>query len=388
MKTTKPVSFHVVGDAFVDLFSFLDGDWPEKGGDAQLSQPIQTCAGGSSTNTATHLNGLNRHFSDDQMTELVLHTTLNPNDSYGDILLEHASDHGFPLINCKDKDDSSATGHCVAIVAGQERSFMTYRGCVDNFRADHLNLEKIIGGPESHLHVHIAGFFNLSGFQNGQILEQIKKIRESRKSYANVETVFSLVPQHDATKLWDGGIDELCTCLDFLIMNDLEAIHIMQQGKIRKKMATPTDFASSIDATESLIADCAAYFRELCPQTCIVLTRGPSGASALLNGKVIAHQSTVRVKPIDPTGAGDSFSAGFMHGLWAWQRNKGDAGNGEIGKHIDATIQFFWPVEAVKLGLLWGCAMGTSSVLVRGASIPSSKEDIKKCYIELEKLNT
>lgn len=386
MADKKNVAFHIVGDAFVDLFSFLEGDWPEKGGDSSLSQPIQTFAGGSSTNTTTHLNVLNSHFTDQSM-DLVLHTILNPNDHYGNLLLRHAKDQGFLLINCKESDDSSATGHCVAIVAGQERSFMTYRGCVDNFQADHLDLDQIIGGPESHLHLHIAGFFNLSGFQNGQILKQILKIREQRQSYRNVETVVSLVPQHDATKLWDGGIDELATYLDFLIMNDLEAMHIMQQGKIRKKMATASDFANSIDATDTLIADCAAYFNELCPQTCVVLTRGPSGAVALLNGNVIADQSTVKVTPIDPTGAGDSFAAGFMHGLWDWRQKKGDNGNVEVVPTTDAPRTFSWPAEALQFGLLWGCAMGSSSVLVRGASIPSSKDDIQRLFTEIEKLD-
>lgn len=375
MTDSKAVAFHIVGDAFVDLFSFLHGDWPEKGGDAQLDSPIQTFAGGSSTNTTTHLNILHRYFAEKgESTEIVLHTILNPSDHYGGILLQHAKEHGFPLINCKQAEDNSATGHCVAIVAGQERSFMTYRGCVDNFHADHLDVERVIA-LEAHLHLHIAGFFNLSGFQNGHITKQIKHIQKARKEkFPHLLTVVSLVPQHDATKLWDGGIDELATCLDFLIMNDLEAMHIMRQGKIRRN-----EPAKSATTTETLIADCAAYFRKLSPKICVILTRGPSGAVALVDGKVVADQNTVKVVPIDPTGAGDSFAAGFLHGLWAWKRQSASTSS-------DGVV-FAWPNEALRLGLLWGCAMGTSSVLVRGASIPSSKADIEKYRTEIDSLN-
>ena len=166
-------------------------------------------------------------------------------------------------------------------------------------------------------------------------------------------------------------------------MNDLEAQHIMQQGKIRKKMASPLDFADSTTATDTLVADCAAYFHELSPHTCVVLTRGPAGAVALLDGKVVADQSTVQVTPVDPTGAGDSFAAGFIHGLWAWRRQHG----GDKNEFASSSDGFSWPTEALRHGLLWGCAMGTSSVLVRGASIPSSKEDIQKHRAEIEKLN-
>jgi len=393
------VAFHIIGDAFVDLFSFLDGDWPEKGGDATLNQPIQTYAGGSSTNTATHLNALLNYFQRPQQQdamELTLHTILNSNDQFGKVLLNHAEKHKFELVNCKQDDDNAATGHCVAIVAGQERSFMTYRGCVDNFDAHNLDTQRIINGNNNihHVHLHIAGFFNLSNFQHGKITQQIQLIKKQRQElYPSSRTIVSMVPQHDATKLWDGGIDELIPCLDFLIMNDLEALHIMQQGKKRRQQKQTTNGAtttnsnnSPADAIETLVEDCAAYFGEISPQTCVILTKGPLGAVALQHGTMIATQSTVSVKPIDPTGAGDSFSAGFLYGLWAWrqQQQQSVSSSPVESSHLP---QFAWPAEALEQALLWGCSMGTSSVLVRGASIPSSKEDIEQFYAKINETN-
>ena len=404
-KDSSVVAFHIVGDAFVDLFSFLDADWPEKGGDAKLRSPIQTFAGGSSTNTATHLNALHSYFDakHEFSADPVLHTTLNPNDLYGKILLKHATKHGFPLINCKQENDVSTTGHCVAIVAGQERSFMTYRGCVDTFHATHLDVDAIVGSCSRDLHLHIAGFFNLDGFQHGSIAHQIQHIRKVRtEKFPTRETVVSLVPQHDATKLWDGGIDELMPSLDFLIMNDLEALHIMQQGKKRATSQTTT-ISTAPEPTNgaamaTLVKDCAAYFHKKSPDTCVILTRGPTGAVALLNGKTIVEQDTVKVTPVDPTGAGDSFAAGFLHGLWAWRRKhspppttttttttttNGGAGSGEPRQ----TNGCSWSAEEIRHGLVWGCAMGTSSVLTRGASIPSSREHIDHYRGQIEQLS-
>jgi sugar/nucleoside kinase (ribokinase family) len=383
------VAFHIVGDAFVDLFSFLEGDWPEKGGDARLTQPIQTFAGGSATNTATHVNALLRYFDAEDHIDpfynnsMVLHTTLNPDDHYGKILLSHAQQHGYSLENCKSPEDTAATGHCVAIVAGQERSFMTFRGCVDSFQASQWDVDRIVDA-QSHIHVHIAGFFNLSGFQNGAIAAQIKRLRQERRQKSpEYSTVVSLVPQHDASKQWDGGIDELATCLDFLIMNELEAKYIMEQGRLRKGQTPPSSSESLLNY--DLVQDCATYFGEVCPQACIVLTRGPSGAVALLNGRVTCQQSTVQVKPIDPTGAGDSFSAGFLHGLWAWSKKQTQSEQ-DLADVVDGVNSYPWPTPAIQHALRWGCAMGTAAVLIQGASIPSKKEHVLQFYSQIEKL--
>lgn len=170
------LTFHVVGDAYVDFFSYLDGDWPENGGDSRLNHPVKNYAGGSSVNTATHLQSLERHFNEETSTEkrtkVTLHTCLNQNDHYGKVLLDHAKKHGFPLVNCKRDDDESWTGHCIAIVSGGERSFMTHQGCVESFSADDLNIESIIE-TEGSLHIHVAGTFVL---ERRYVLERLTHV--------------------------------------------------------------------------------------------------------------------------------------------------------------------------------------------------------------------
>jgi sugar/nucleoside kinase (ribokinase family) len=354
------LTFHIIGDAYVDFFCFLDGDWPEQGGDSRLGEPVRSYAGGSSTNTATHLKSLVRHFvKGDDEPHVVLNTVLNPDDHYGQLLMQHAETHGFPLINCRSDDDKSSTGHCIAIVSGGERSFMTHQGCVENFSANNLQIDKIVDvdGP---VHIHVAGFYNTTGFWNGNLKEQLIHIHEERKKKRpNQTTTISLVTQHDASKEWDGGLDDVIPYLDFLIMNDVEASRILRRGRGGKEP----------DPNADIVEEWISFFSPLNPEACIVVTRGADGAVAFRNGELITtfYPATV-VEAIDPTGAGDSFTAGFLHGIWAWKREHGE---------LDGAS---WSAEAVNRGLLLGCAVGSSTVSIRGASVPSQPEDIMKLY--------
>lgn len=360
----KTLTFHIVGDAYVDFFCFLDGEWPENGGDSRLDQPVKSYAGGSSTNTATHLKSCLKHFVKKLPPPQVhLHTVLNPQDHYGQLLLEHARQHEFPIINCRKEDDtSSSTGHCIAIVSGGERSFMTHQGCVGEFSADDVDMNMIANTP-THVHLHVAGFFNIPGFWNDKLKHKLESIRESRKqgSLGDKNTTISLVTQHDAGRGWDGGIDDIIPLLDFAIMNHLEAKNIVLRGQ--------RVHGQSVLDSDDEIQNWATYFNFVSPTCNIIVTRGKQGAVVLRGGKVIADQAAIIVKPVDPTGAGDSFTAGFLHGIWSWKL-KGDAN--------DYTSE--WPIEAIEEGLRWGCAMGSSAIMIRGASVPAKPEDVLKFH--------
>ena len=355
----QPVTFHIVGDAFADLFSFLEGDFPEHGGDSRLSEPVKCFAGGSSINTTTHLKSLIQN-SLKQESQVVLHTVLNPSDAYGQLLMQHAQEHEFQLVNCRQENDTSSTGHCVVIVSDGERSFMTHQGCVEKFSAHLIHVDQIIAvdGP---VHVHIAGYFNLVGFWHGKLKEQLERIRvERQERFPEQSTTISLVAQHDASNLWDGGLDDLLPFLDFLILNELEANKIIRRG--RRGVELP------VASNESeVIAGWLSFFSPLSPKTCIIVTRGKDGATSFRDGEIVASTGPAEnVEVIDPTGAGDSFAAGFLYGIWNAKRTHGDR------KMQDE----LWPVWTIKDGLHFGCAVGTSAVMIRGASKPSNIETI------------
>lgn len=404
--STAAVTFHVVGDAYVDFFSFLDGDWPESGGDSRLGEPVKCYAGGSSVNTATHLKTLISNFTAEPKPEVVLHTVLNPDDQYGQMLLDHATKYDIPVDNRKREGDTSTTGHCIAIVSGGERSFMTHQGVVENFTADDLDVERIASTP-THLHLHLAGFYNIPGFWNGTLKRKLEAVREMRKErFPDKNTTISLVTQHDATKEWDGGLSDLFPLLDFVLLNDLEARSIIRTGRRRTFLQNNEiingqrfddlddfDFDSKFEHEHLEWAD---YFGGLHPTSKTIVTRGEKGSVALRGKKILSKQKPIVMSSIDPTGAGDSFTAGFLFGLWSWKlegmespqaaatKSQSSAETTTESKHhnsdvnVDVDVDDTWPTEAIEEGMRWGVSLASAAVMIRGASVPPERSEIQK----------
>lgn len=395
------VTFHVVGDAYVDFFSFLDGDWPESGGDSRLGEPVKCYAGGSSVNTATHLKALITNFTAAPNPPVVLHTVLNPEDQYGQMLMDHARKHDIPVDNRKREGDSSTTGHCIAIVSGGERSFMTHQGVMDNFTADDLDVEGIASTP-THLHLHIAGFYNIPGFWNGGLKRKLEAVREKRKVlFPDKNTTISLVAQHDATKEWDGGLSEIFPLLDFVLMNDLEARSIIRSGRRRTLLQSNAngnaDSTGGTDTHKTFKSEFehehlewADYFGGLHPTSKTIVTRGEKGSVALRGKTILSKQKPIIMNSIDPTGAGDSFTAGFLFGLWSWKLGGFDGLTATTESEIESTSTKpsrdsddgeeteSWPIDAIEEGMRWGVSLASAAVMIRGASIPPEGSEIQK----------
>ena len=366
------VSYHVIGDSFVDMFCFLDRSLPELGGDSRLTLPVMTMAGGSGTNSSTHLSSLLQQGTDTITSEVdvslsakvYLYSKVNANDDYGKMLLAHAKKHGYMLINCNqgllDSTDSTmtspvlpSTGHCIVIVSQEDRSFMTHAGCMQAFDASHVDYDSIVSDPAQHIHVHIAGYYNMEGFWDGKLSGKIAYMKRQRKLlYPNSIMCLSLVPQHDATNTWDGGLRDLLSALDIVFMNEVEATHITGGGSTATWMA---------------------YFQEHCSMTWVIITRGKEGCVAIRQGALQATQAAVPVDPVDTTGAGDAFVSGFLYGVWAWVKENAFHKNDP------------WKIEGIKQGLLWGCSVATCNVLIRGASVPSLPSDIRKFVARTKK---
>jgi sugar/nucleoside kinase (ribokinase family) len=368
-KTTSSVI--ILGDAFADLFCFLDGDLPnETGGDTRLTQPITTVAGGSGLNTATHLKGINK------TTDVCLYTAINISDTYGQLLRQHANKYDFALVNCTSSyntndnqnektDISSSTGHCAVIVANGERSFLTHLGVMETFQAKHISLDSILLKFQKSSYVHIAGYYNIPGFWGGDQLQELLKLLKQQAP----SIVVSLVPQYDATERWDGQLIELLPSIDYLFVNKLEARNIV---KARSDDVALTDSSNDTE----FLTKIATYFHLTSPNTCIVVTLGANGACALWQGAVIAKQpAPISLdNPLDPTGAGDSFIAGFFHGILTHNNSR-------------STLNGKQDPEALARGLLYGSVLGTSCVMRPGASTPATESEIDSILKEHEEGN-
>ena len=346
---------------------------PEHGGDSRLVQPMHTVAGGSGLNTATHLSSLLRHFctkdsADTRTSGVTLQTAINENDQYGKLILSHCKQHQFPLINrrvstypsCYFGTNEAAshrgeksTGHCAVIVSRGDRSFMTHIGCSEDFRGSHiLTHQTDKNGTPARQWVHIAGYFNIRGFWNGELACKLEEMRKT-----NQRLIISLVPQQDATDKWDGGLLDVLQYVDFLILNEVEA-----------KSITKYQRGENDDTDEvKLFCHIAKFFCNS-PQTCIIMTRGKKGAVGFIEREIIHQRTSPEINnPTDPTGAGDAFAAGYVYGYLSHLTENEDKGD-------DCMIT----KDAVKAAMQWACAVGTCSVNQQGASVPSNKESIER----------
>jgi sugar/nucleoside kinase (ribokinase family) len=211
----------------------------------------------------------------DDEPHVVLNTVLNPDDHYGQLLMQHAEKHGFPLINCRSDDDKSSTGHCIAIVSGGERSFWRHTKAVSKtFQLTTYKSTKLL--VDDPLHIHVAGFYNITGFWNGN-LKKAQSIFMKRGKEAPKPDDNGFTGHPCASKEWDGGLDDVIPYLDFLIMNDVEASRILRRGRGGKEP----------DPNADIVEEWISFFSPLNPKACIVVTRGADGAVAFRNGELI-----------------------------------------------------------------------------------------------------
>ena len=321
-------------------------------------------------------------------TKVTLQTVMNENDDYGKILIKHLEKQNINLQNLL-KDDSlnecnQSTGHCVVMVANGERSFMTYLGCVGNFQASHINTQQLIenDSPMHHKHIHVAGYYNIPGFWNGMLKQQLSTIKNKRNDHCNhigdnSSTTISIVPQHDATGQWDGQLLDLLYLVDFLILNSLEALRIC-------KLEGSVDLLNDINIDSNFTWDfMASFFQSASSTTYVVVTLGKRGVVVLYQGKFLCtvQPPIVYDNPVDPTGAGDAFIAGFLFGLINnWKKE--DPRNAPIfseNSQICDQRHRSWN-DSIKYGAVWGCVTGSACVMTKGASNPSTKEQIMELY--------
>lgn len=342
----------IIGDAFVDIMCVLDSDENNNncelkldGGDTRINQAVQILPGGSALNTATCLHALVIGESS-YKTDIELQTVLNESDSHGKLILEHCHRHGISLVNNSTLDNNkSSTAHCVVLVSNNERSFLTHLGSLEQYKASDIKITPHTTN-ETH-YIHIAGYYNIPGFWNGALKQTIQNMRKQHEN----QIIVSLVTQYDATECWDGQLIDLLQEVDVLILNEIEANSVTKY-KLDKDIAT--------------------FFHKASPSTHVIVTKGAEGATSLHQGQVIHNQCACpSVLVVDPTGAGDAFAAGFIHGLCEGNNIYDKHNDNGRAKVVRKTINY----DTIRNGLRWGCATGALCIQKIGASIPCDKKE-------------
>lgn len=197
-------------------------------------------------------------------------------DVWGDYCLQAMSSAGIDVSRVS-RDPSLKTGVTVSITSAQDRALVSFLGSVAELSADDVDDDAFAGAD----HLHVSSYFLQRNLRHGC------KDLFARATAAGLTT--SLDPGCDPEGQW--GQDLLSTLqeVDAFFPNEMELEAI----------------TSASDVAEGL--------RRLANgRTQTIVTLGASGCATLSSGEVLTVPA-FPIQPVDTTGAGDSFNAGFLH---------------------------------------------------------------------------
>ncbi|MDI6910247.1 carbohydrate kinase family protein [Nocardioides sp.] len=201
-------------------------------------------------------------------------------DTFGRFVREQLRDFGVATSGIV-TDSTVATGLTVILNRGEDRAILTHLGAMAQMTAAQVDTDLLARAR----HVHVTSYFLQRGLQPGLpgLLEQARR---------NGSTV-SMDTNWDPDERWTDGLREALRHVDVFLPNEAEALAI-------------TGATSVAAAAEEL--------GRTVPE--LVVKLGARGAETWLRGE--RHQAAaIAVDVRDTTGAGDSFDAGYVHGLLA-----------------------------------------------------------------------
>lgn len=255
----------VVGDANPDLV--LRGDVVPRWGQAeQLLDAADLVLGGSAAITACGAARLG------VPTRLIAAVGA---DVYGGYVRDVLAARGVDATGLRTVD--APTGLSVILSGADDRTILTLTGAIDALTAADVVLDGVS-------HVHVASFFLQPRLAAG-LAEVFARARA-----AGIGT--SLDTNWDPAQRW-AGVREVLAHTDVFLPNAAELAAVTGIERVDRAAAT-------------LVAG----------GTTVVLKQGAAGARAWWPGGQCTAPG-LRVEPVDTTGAGDSFNAGFLSGRLA-----------------------------------------------------------------------
>jgi len=173
------------------------------------------------------------------------------------------------------------TGVTVSVTSPRDRALVSYLGSIRALRAEDVP-NSAFGGFD---HLHVSSYFLQEGLRPG-----IRGL--FARAHATGLTT-SLDPGFDPSERWDPDIVATLAETDLFFPNEVEVAAITRSP----------DIADALRRLEN-------------GRTRVIAKLGAQGCLTLEDGRPLAVP-TFRIDPVDTTGAGDSFDAGFLH---AWLR--------------------------------------------------------------------
>ena len=258
----------VIGELNVDLILSGRGDLPAFGIEI-IVQDFAMTLGSASAICASGLARLGRPVS---------FAGKVGQDPWGDYCLRVLREAGVTL-DAVVSDPRAKTGVTVSITAPHDRALVTYPGAMATFMAGDLP-DDLFRSPG---HLHVSSFFLQSGMRSSwcTVFELAR---------ASGWTI-SLDPGCDPANAWDPDLVALLPFVDVLLPNEVELQALTGEpdpGEAIRRLANG--------------------------HTLTIAKLGARGAMALVDGQPVLV-APPPMTPVDTTGAGDSFNAGFLH---AW----------------------------------------------------------------------
>ena len=202
-------------------------------------------------------------------------------DPWGDHCVATMRDAGIDVSHVA-RDPGLKTGITVSITSKRDRALVSYLGSISALRAEDVGDEAFTGVD----HLHVSSYFLQQGLRPGC------RALFARAHAAGLST--SLDPGFDPAEQWGRDLLDTLQEVDLFFPNEVELRALGGE-------------ASVIDGLRRIRNG----------RTRTIATLGRDGC-ATLEGDLLVQAACVPVEPVDSTGAGDSFNAGFLH---AWLRD-------------------------------------------------------------------
>lgn len=181
------------------------------------------------------------------------------------------------------RDPTLKTGLTISVSSESDRALITYLGAIRELREGDISDATL--GQFGHLHV--SSFFLQEGLRPG--LERLFTRAQALGLTTSLDTGF------DPAEEWGPGLAEVLAVTDIFLPNEVELAAISGSDDVAEALR-------SLDNGRTITA----------------AKLGSRGAAVLVDGNFV-ECPPIPVKPVDTTGAGDSFNAGFLH---AWTRGE------------------------------------------------------------------
>lgn len=252
------------------------------------------------------------------------------NDLLGAMLIERLQDHGVDTSRIV-RTDEAQTGICVVLSFPHDYAMASYPGVREKFCLVDVDLAYV----QSARHLHMSSFYLQPALQPGAA--------ELFRGAKGAGLTTSLDPDCDPAGKWNKGLLELLHYVDVFLPNEQEALKISGKNNLE----------SALDSLAKLSAT-------------VVVKRGAAGVVVSSQGQRLAAPG-FHVEPLDTTGAGDSFNAGFISRFLkhdsladciAWGNACGAmstlAMGGIEGFPVPKQVEVFFREHSVELGEMLG----------------------------------